>query len=220
MCPIHGDRGGSRTNVRSICDQTEHTEPIGNRSVNCTIGSLKMAELSPTSPNIPDHVYEQPDCITRSLPNRSWNFTDQPEQFPFCTIDPNLFRSIHDRIGQIWIYIKSCCASKKIICKIELVQTASWMYTLLWLLQGLIDLTGRWIWREWGIFWLWSSSRTTEEQQAWSEWWLKSWLQRRTFLGQYTRLMEEMRRKDIPCYTNYMEYATCSWGKWWQTCCN
>ena len=36
------------------------------------------------------------------------------------------------------------------------------------------------------------------------KWWMKPWLRRRTFLGQYTRLMEEMRREDIPSYTNYM----------------
>ena len=36
------------------------------------------------------------------------------------------------------------------------------------------------------------------------KWWMKPWLRRRTFLGQYSRLLEEMRREDIPSYTNYM----------------
>ena len=36
------------------------------------------------------------------------------------------------------------------------------------------------------------------------KWWMKPWLRRRTFLGQYTRLMEELRAEDIPSYTNYM----------------
>ena len=35
------------------------------------------------------------------------------------------------------------------------------------------------------------------------KWWVKPWLRRRTFLGQYTRLME-LRREDLPSYTNYM----------------
>ena len=36
------------------------------------------------------------------------------------------------------------------------------------------------------------------------KWWMKPWLRRRTSLGQYTRLMEELRAEDIPSYTNYM----------------
>ena len=34
------------------------------------------------------------------------------------------------------------------------------------------------------------------------KWWMKPWLTRRTYLGQYTKLMEELRAEDIPSYTN------------------
>ena len=36
------------------------------------------------------------------------------------------------------------------------------------------------------------------------KWWRKPWLRRKTFLGHYSRLMEELRAEDLPSYTKYM----------------
>ena len=87
-------------NVRSICDQTEHTDQIGSRSVSIRIGSCKMAELSPIHTIIADRVYEHPESLARSLAIRSWTVADQHELFTFCPINRTHLRSDRGPIVQ------------------------------------------------------------------------------------------------------------------------